>query len=172
MLELNVDLFTFSKGVVMLDAPGIAIPQRPFAKVHDAKIGQRVLWSERFSKQHTHLTALATGDWNPIHFDEEYAAKTRFGRTILHGATLAGRISQKLGMDFPGRGTIWLKSDTTHWAVVYHGDLVEFCAEIIEVFPGKERLVVKTTGTVDGRVVLENTSLVHLTPDPLDHPHL
>lgn len=47
-----------------------------------------------------------TGDDNPIHVDEEYAANTRFGKPIVHGVLLLGIISKVLGRDFPGHGSI------------------------------------------------------------------
>ncbi len=50
--------------------------------------------------------ARLTGDDNPIHVDEEYASKTRFGKPIVHGVLLLGIISKVLGRDFPGHGSI------------------------------------------------------------------
>ena len=47
-----------------------------------------------------------TGDDNPIHVDEAYAEKTRFGKPIVHGVLLLGFISKVLGRDFPGHGSV------------------------------------------------------------------
>ncbi len=46
--------------------------------------------------------AALSGDWNPLHTDEAYAARTQFGRTILHGAFSAGLVSRMAGMHIPG----------------------------------------------------------------------
>ena len=46
--------------------------------------------------------ATLSGDWNPLHTDDQYAAKTQFGRTILHGAFSAGLVSRMAGMYIPG----------------------------------------------------------------------
>jgi len=50
-----------------------------------------------------HRFAELSGDWNPLHTDQEYAAKTSYRRTILHGAYSAGLISRMAGMHIPGR---------------------------------------------------------------------
>ena len=47
-----------------------------------------------------------TGDDNPIHVDEEFAATTRFGKPVVHGVLLLGIISKVLGRDFPGHGSV------------------------------------------------------------------
>ena len=46
--------------------------------------------------------ATLSGDWNPLHTDDKYAATTQFGRTILHGAFSAGLVSRMAGMHIPG----------------------------------------------------------------------
>lgn len=50
--------------------------------------------------------AALTEDDNPIHVDEAYAEKTRFGKPIVHGVLLLGFISKVLGRDFPGHGSV------------------------------------------------------------------
>ena len=50
-----------------------------------------------------------TGDYNPIHMDEEYAAQSIFGKRIAHGALSASLISAILGNDLPGPGAVFLE---------------------------------------------------------------
>lgn len=162
------DLFIFTLlGEPMLTHDAIDIPQRAFPKVRDAKVGDRNSWSKRFDTRHTELTGEATGDKNPIHFDKQYAALTRFKEPIIHGASIVGEISRVLGMEFPGRGTVWMQECTLFKGPIYHGQTVYFVAEIIETFPEKERLVIRTIGTVNDRIVVENVSTIFLGPDPL-----
>ena len=62
---------------------------------------------DRFiSEDDVRAFAEVTGDDNPIHLDEDYAAASRFGQRIVHGVLLLGVISKVLGRDFPGHGSI------------------------------------------------------------------
>jgi acyl dehydratase len=151
----------------MLNIDQPSVPLRAFARVKDAKVGDQVCWSKKFDAVHVELTGRSTGDMNPIHFDHDYAAKTRFRHPIVHGASMVGEISRVLGTEFPGRGTVWVEEKTSFRAPIYHGQTVHFCAEITETFPDKERMSIRTIGMVDERTVVENTSHIHLGPDPL-----
>ena len=57
------------------------------------------------------LFAEVSGDHNPIHLDQTYAAQTRFGKRIVHGALLAAFISNIIGNQIPGHGSIYLSSN-------------------------------------------------------------
>ena len=65
-----------------------------------------------------------TGDNNPLHLDDEYAATTRFGRRIAHGMLAASLISSVLGTELPGVGTVYLSQNSQFVAPVYPGDTV------------------------------------------------
>ncbi len=65
-----------------------------------------------------------TGDRNPVHLDEEYAAGTRFGRRIAHGMLGASLISAVLANELPGRGTVYLSQRLRFTAPVFLGDTV------------------------------------------------
>ncbi len=70
-------------------------------QVGDAFSVKRVLTAED-----VRTFAALTGDDNPLHVDEEFAATTRFGKPIVHGVLLLGIISKVLGRDFPGHGSV------------------------------------------------------------------
>lgn len=74
---------------------------------------QGQIYTETFSytQQDVELFAQISGDHNPLHLDEEYAAKTMFGKPIIHGVLSASIFSKILGMQFPGEGTIYLKQE-------------------------------------------------------------
>jgi acyl dehydratase len=68
--------------------------------------------------------AWATGDRNPVHLDERYAAGTRFHRRIAHGMLIGSYISGLLGTKFPGPGTIYMSQNMRFLKPVYFGDAI------------------------------------------------
>jgi 3-hydroxybutyryl-CoA dehydratase len=71
-----------------------------------------------------------TGDTNPVHLDDAYAAGTRFGRRIAHGMIAAGLISATLANDLPGPGTVYLSQTLQFKAPVYPGDTITTTVEV------------------------------------------
>lgn len=102
-----------------------------------------------------------TGDRNPVHLDEAYAAGTRFGRRIAHGMIAAGLISAALANDLPGPGTVYLGQTLQFKAPVYPGDTITASVEVKSVRVDKP-IVVLTTICVnqDGTRVLEGEATV------------
>lgn len=86
-----------------------------------------------------------TGDSNPIHLDEEYAAGTRFGRRIAHGMLTAGYISAILGTRVPGPGSIYLSQTLRFTAPVYLGDSIRVTATVEKIREDKPIVTVQTT---------------------------
>jgi 3-hydroxybutyryl-CoA dehydratase len=70
--------------------------------------GDHFKWERFISAEDVKQFAEVVGDKNPVHIDEEFAARTSFKKRLVHGAFLGGLISKVLGMDFPGQGTIYI----------------------------------------------------------------
>jgi 3-hydroxybutyryl-CoA dehydratase len=108
-----------------------------------------------------------TGDTNPVHLDDAYAAGTRFGRRIAHGMIAAGMISATLANDLPGPGTVYLGQSLQFKLPVYPGDTITATVEVRSVRPDKP---IVTLGTVctnqDGEVVLDGEAVVLVTARP------
>ena len=85
------------------------------------KIGDVIRDSVTVTDEMVQLFAKATGDYNPIHMDEEYAKKTRFGRRIAHGMLTGGFISQVLAMKVHNEG-IYLSQNMKFMKPVFIGD--------------------------------------------------
>ena len=102
-----------------------------------------------------------TGDSNPVHLDDAYAAGTRFGRRIAHGMIAAGLISAALANDLPGPGTVYLSQTLQFKAPVFPGDTITTTVAVKTVRPDKP---IVTLGTVctnqDQKVVLEGEAVV------------
>jgi 3-hydroxybutyryl-CoA dehydratase len=85
-----------------------------------------------------------TGDFNPAHVNETYAAKTFFKARIAHGMLSAGFISAILGNHLPGPGSIYVKQELNFLAPVYIGDTITARAEVIDVEEEKNRVTLST----------------------------
>jgi 3-hydroxybutyryl-CoA dehydratase len=107
------------------------------------------------------LFADLTGDTNPVHLDDAYAAGTRFGRRIAHGMIAAGLISATLADDLPGPGTIYLSQSLQFKAPVYPGDTITTTVEVKSVRPDKPIVVLTTScRNQSDVVVLEGEAVV------------
>jgi acyl dehydratase len=107
------------------------------------------------------LFADLTGDTNPVHLDEAYAAGTRFGRRIAHGMIAAGLISATLANDLPGPGTVYLSQTLQFKAPVYPGDTITTTVEVKTARPDKPILTLATTCKNQSDVlVLEGEAVV------------
>lgn len=102
-----------------------------------------------------------TGDANPVHLDDAYAAGTRFGRRIAHGMIAAGLISAALANDLPGPGTVYLSQTLQFKAPVYPGDSITTTIEVKSVRPDKPIAILSTVcRNQQDRVVLEGEAVV------------
>ncbi len=99
--------------------------------------------------------AKVTGDANPIHLDEDYAAKTRFGGRIAHGMLTAAYISAVLGTKLPGPGAIYVSQSLRFKAPVRIGDSVVTTVTIDAVDDQRRRVSFGTVARVGETVVLE-----------------
>lgn len=102
-----------------------------------------------------------TGDFNPVHIDEEYAKGTMFKGRIAHGLFSASLISNILGNRLPGPGCIYLKQSLRFLSPVKAGDTITAEVEIIETIEDKKRLRLSTTcKNQSGKLVLDGEALV------------
>ena len=104
--------------------------------------------------------AQLTGDRNPIHLSEHFAAKTTFGGRIAHGLYTAGLISAVLGTRLPGPGAIYVSQTLNFRAPVRIGDTVEVTVEVAELIPDRQRARLTCICKVGAEVVLDGEALV------------
>jgi len=124
-------------------------------------LGDRAERTRTFTEADVVEYAELSGDLNPIHLDDEYAAKSRFGRRIVHGFLTAGMISALLGTELPGIGSIYASQTFKFLAPVYIGDTVTASVEVISIREDK-RLVTLRTDCVnsDGVLVLTGEAVI------------
>ncbi|MBX3041028.1 MAG: MaoC family dehydratase [Bdellovibrionaceae bacterium] len=87
------------------------------------KVGDKILLSVEITDDMVRKFAEVSGDFNPMHMDDEYAAKTRFKKRIAHGMLSAALISRALGQHL-GPGGIYLSQNLKFMSPVYIGDTV------------------------------------------------
>lgn len=75
--------------------------------INDIQIGDEIRRSYTVTDADVRKFAELSGDWNPAHFDAEYAAGTVFKTRIAHGMISVAKFSGLFGMDLPGLGAIW-----------------------------------------------------------------
>ena len=123
-----------------------------------AAIGDRAERVVVVSDEQLEQFALATGDRNPIHFDDAYAAETRFGGRIAHGMLVGGLISALLANELPGPGTIYLGQELRFRAPVRPGDRV--CCEVEVTEVDGRRITLATRAWVGETLVVDGTARV------------
>lgn len=125
------------------------------------KVGQNASVCKTITDGDIRDFARISGDDNPIHLDDDYAAQSLFGKRIVHEILVSALISRVIGTMLPGEGTIYLSQDLKFVKPVYVEDTVVAEVEILKIDNEKKRMTLKTTVTKeDGTCVIEGEVLV------------
>ena len=108
------------------------------------QLGSVFKYDFEFTQTDVENFAKASGDYNPIHLDSEYAQKTIFGRTIIHGFLSGSVFSKVFGTIFPGNGTIYLKQNMKFLKPMFTAEAYRAVFKITEMIPEKNRAWVIT----------------------------
>lgn len=127
------------------------------------KIGDTFIEKVKFTQNQVNQFAEISGDKNPIHIDAGYAAKTPFGKPIIHGIFAASVFSKVFGTQWPGEGTIYMFQDIFFKAPAFVE--VEYIAkfETIEINEEKHRGVIRCTlEDSEGKIIISGQAkLMH-----------
>ena len=96
----------------------------------DLKVGDKFSTSKQITDAVVRAFAELSGDYNPIHLDEEFAAKTQFGKRIAHGMISGALISAVLGYEFKERRVVYLSQTLKFTAPVFLDDTVTATATV------------------------------------------
>jgi acyl dehydratase len=120
------------------------------------EVGQRARRTKTVTARDVELYTEITGDRNPLHFDPDFAARTKFGRLVAQGGITAGMLNALVAMDLPGPGTVFMSQTLRYLAPTYLGDTLTAEVEVLALKPDKPVCQLKATITnQDGTVVLE-----------------
>ena len=126
----------------------------------DLKVGQTAVYARTITEADIVLFSGISGDTNPVHLNQEFAAGTMFSGRIAHGMLTASFISTVIGTRLPGPGVIYISQSLRFKAPVRIGDTVTARATITTLLPEKRRATLATVITVGAKVVLEGEAEV------------
>ncbi|HZI29303.1 MAG TPA: MaoC family dehydratase, partial [Gemmatimonadaceae bacterium] len=100
-------------------------------------VGQKATRTMTVTPEHVKSYAAITGDYNPLHFDESFVSRTKFGRLVAQGGITTGILHALVAMDMPGPGTVFLSQNWKFTAPVFIGDTITAEAEVLSVHATK-----------------------------------
>lgn len=120
------------------------------------EVGQKATRENTLTYDYVKTYAEITGDYNPLHFDEAFAAKTKFKNLVVQGGLTSGILNALVAMDMPGPGTVFMSQELKFIAPVFIGDTIRAEAEVLEVHATKPVTKLKMTITRQtGETVVE-----------------
>jgi 3-hydroxybutyryl-CoA dehydratase len=144
----------------------MSAPLAPLLYFEDLRVGMRETLMRTVMDEDVVGFARLSGDENPIHLSERYAAGTRFGQRIAHGLYTASLISAVLGTRLPGPGAIYRSQTLNFHAPVKIGDVVTVIVEVAELEPEGRKVRLHCEASVDGKVVLDGEAAVSVPARP------
>ena len=126
----------------------------------DLQVGQEASMSRVVSEADIVAYAALSGDYNPVHLNQDYAASTQFKERIAHGILSAGYISALFGMKLPGPGAIYISQTLNFKGPVKIDDRVETLVRLIELIAEKRRAKFDCLCTVNGKPVLTGEAVL------------
>ena len=126
----------------------------------DLELGMEASHEKTVSEDDIASFAEVSGDYNPVHMDEDYAAGTFFKSRIAHGMLTASFISTVLGTRLPGPGCIYLSQNLRFLAPVRIGNTVKALARVASLDMTKRRAQFACHCEVNGKIVVEGEAMV------------
>jgi acyl dehydratase len=120
------------------------VTSKPVARIEDFEVGQSAQVTRTFTDEDVRRFVKITGDSNPLHVDDRFAAETRFGRRIVHGMLTASLFSTLAGMLLPGTGAIYRSQTLRFLRPVYVGDTVTAHFVVRSIDRSRHRLEIES----------------------------
>ena len=129
------------------------------------QVGATASRSRTISARDIELFTELTGDRNPLHYDQQAAAASRFGGIIVQGGVTSGLLNAVVAEELPGPGSVFLHVDWQFKSPVRPGDEITAEVEVLEARDDKPLTRLRTTITnPEGTIVLDGTALVWSEP--------
>lgn len=144
----------------------MTLPETRTLYFEDLAVGMCESYAKHVKSSDVVGFAEISGDRNPIHLSEHFAAKTPFGGRIAHGLYTASLISAVIGTRLPGPGAIYISQTLRFLAPVRIGDTVEASVEVTELIEKGRRAKLKCACRVGETLVLEGEAEVKIPAKP------
>ena len=126
----------------------------------DLFVGQKVTFSEKIDESLLIDFAKLSGDFNPLHMDEDYASNTNFEKRVCHGMLLASFFSQLVGMYLPGKNSLYFSQSLNFRNPSFVDDEVIIAGEITEKKSNTRIITIKTTISRGTTIIIDGTAKV------------
>lgn len=123
------------------------------------KLGDSYSITREITADNVEKFAELSGDYNPVHINEEEAKKSIFGRRIAHGMLCGSLISTVIGMYLPGPGSIYMDQSFKFVAPVFLGDSITAKVVVVDIIDDKAVLTTIVTNQ-EGKLVLSGEAKV------------
>jgi len=128
--------------------------------LEDLSVGQSAERVHQVTEADIAAFAAVSGDTNPLHMDETYAATTQFKGRIAHGMLGASYLSALLGNDLPGPGSVYLSQNLRFRRPIRIGDVVTSRVRVTAIDEDKARVTLETTCLVDDKTAVDGEAVV------------
>jgi 3-hydroxybutyryl-CoA dehydratase len=128
--------------------------------LEDLSVGQSAEKVHTVTEADIAAFAAVSGDTNPLHLDEAYAATTTFKGRIAHGMLGASYISAILGNDLPGPGSVYLNQSLRFRRPIRIGDVVTARVSVVAIDAEKARVTLETLCLVDDKAAIDGEAVV------------
>lgn len=130
-------------------------------------VGDRARMEREVSRRDIELFSKISGDHNPLHYDEQYAAATPFGGLVVQGGVSTAILNAVVAERLPGPGSVFLNLSLDFRAPVRPGDMITGEVEALEVRQDKPLMTCRVSVTRgDGVLAVEGTAITYTVPPP------
>jgi 3-oxoacyl-[acyl-carrier protein] reductase len=134
---------------------------RDFADFDKIQPGYETSFSKTIAAEDLESFARLSGDRNPLHMNDEFAARTHFQRRVVHGMLLASYVSAMVGMHCPGPGALWAQQSFRWQAAAFIGDTIVITLKVKHKSMGSRTLTLEVkTVNQDGKLLMEGEGTV------------
>ena len=128
----------------------------------DIVVGNSVSFERIFTEEDVRTFAMLSGDENPLHVDESYAAGTRFKRPLVHGMLAGILCSTLVGMHLPGKRCLYVRQTLSFRNPIFVGDTLLVKGVVSEKIESTRMLSLAISITCDGIEAVEGIATVQV----------